>query len=613
MVTDSATGTPATHPRTYDYGSLVDRWYSVYDRHYRSQTAEPAFWPTKYTSAWNEEGLGHGTVAGGALGLEDLRRVTLEGMGASGISAPRVHGEGEYRTMPLEGRFDLIRPRTRAERMQAQAQEDRTETPESTPMPEEPSATPAPSTPLAQILSLAPDSPVRWTTLPTPGIDEIPPAPHARLISLPPTPLRYVPAPYKPLRFTREVGAQTVPIQPQQREPGKAGFALTPPMSNFAIETPPSVVTPAPMDTYFPKVWDIDRSWSSVSPSSSETSLTTMDPSPSKPQPTSSSLFTPSLVPATPDMLRSQGQYGNIGEENRSSTPDFTNVKRVFPWEERPRHTPGRIFPDEGSPLTTFRRIPVPATPERRVTFRSPMPSPLAGFPPSFQPHYRSDGQFQQRQASRIMWSVPSSSPLGLRNELAGVETGSRDGDVEDEVDSEEETMMKSRSSSIEMAKRIPKYRSIGVQTDPRELCGEGVQVMTFTPVTEEAEKRFRRNWLTATGTTSPSVMTKHISTSSPLSSPVPDSHRSSLPPNPDDLGASNTRALGEAGETSSSSSVSSSPTISSLAPAGSPPPSHSRKGSRMWDPARGVEAFKRGSEEVLAKFMKRGSRGERA
>jgi len=29
------------------------------------------------------------------------------------------------------------------------------------------------------------------------------------------------------------------------------------------------------------------------------------------------------------------------------------------------------------------------------------------------------------------------------------------------------------------------------------------------------------------------------------------------------------------------------------------------RKGMRTWDPARGVELFKRGSEQVLARFLK--------
>jgi hypothetical protein len=40
-------------------------------------------------------------------------------------------------------------------------------------------------------------------------------------------------------------------------------------------------------------------------------------------------------------------------------------------------------------------------------------------------------------------------------------------------------------------------------------------------------------------------------------------------------------------------------------APLVTPP---ARKGSRVWDPARGVELFKRGSEEVLARFLKMGS-----
>jgi hypothetical protein len=35
---------------------------------------------------------------------------------------------------------------------------------------------------------------------------------------------------------------------------------------------------------------------------------------------------------------------------------------------------------------------------------------------------------------------------------------------------------------------------------------------------------------------------------------------------------------------------------------------SPTRKPGRVWDPARGVELFKRGSEEVLARFLKMGS-----
>ena len=651
MVVESSTEIPATQQQAYDYGSLVDRWYSVYDRHSSAQTIDSVFQPTRYTSAWNEEGHRRAVVPGGALGLEDLRRAALEGMAASGISAPRAHGEGEYRTMPLEGRFDLIRPRTRAEKKQVQVPKDSTETPESIQVPAEgkeveqpkdsmetpestqipaerkqvqepddsteasestqvpaepPITTPQPSTPPGQILSLLSGSPARWTTLPTPGVHEIPPAPLARLISLPPTPLRYVPAPYKPHRNTREAGAQTVPVHSQPRESGREDLSIMPPMRNPTVETPPNVATPLPTDTYFPKVWDVDRDWSSISPSSSETSLTTMEPSPSNPQPTSNAFFTPSLVPATPEMLPRQKQYDNIiGDENGSPTPDPTKVKRVFPWEERSRHTPGRVFPDEGLPSTAPSHLPVSATPERKATSRSPMPSPLVGFPPSLQSHYPSDSPLPQRYAGKVPWSVPSSSPLGLENELGGVETSSQDGDIEDEVDSEEETVMRSRtrSSSIGMAKRSLKHRSIGVQTTPREVREEGIQVTTYVPVSEVAKKlilmnkRLRRNWSTSTGSTSPPTVTAaHVLTPS-LSAPTLDSYHSLLPSNSRNHRAPSTLASDEAGDPSS-------------LPAGVP---RIRKGARVWDPARGVEAFKRGSEEVLTKFMKIGSWEERS
>ena len=36
--------------------------------------------------------------------------------------------------------------------------------------------------------------------------------------------------------------------------------------------------------------------------------------------------------------------------------------------------------------------------------------------------------------------------------------------------------------------------------------------------------------------------------------------------------------------------------------------PVQPRRGSRVWDPARGVDVFKRGSEEVLARFLRMGS-----
>jgi hypothetical protein len=49
--------------------------------------------------------------------LEDLRRIAVEGMtsssvvSAAGNQGGKIKGEGEYVSMPLEGRMDLMRPR----------------------------------------------------------------------------------------------------------------------------------------------------------------------------------------------------------------------------------------------------------------------------------------------------------------------------------------------------------------------------------------------------------------------------------------------------------------------------------------------------------------------
>lgn len=299
--------------------------------------------------------------------------------------------------MPLEGRFDVVRPRTRAERGKAQTPEDSTETPESSPPPDGFSTTtPEPSTPPGKILPLPRGSPVRWGTLPTPGIHEIPPAPLARLLSLPSTPHRHVFSPYKHPRSTREAGAQTVPTQLLHQISEGEDLPPTPPAWYSALETPPNIDKPAPRDTYFPKVfprvWDTDQISLSISPLSSETSLTTMEPSPSEHQPTPAFCsLTP--IPATPEMPRRQGPYYSVvGEENASPSPDPSKLMRVFPWEERPRHAPGRVLSDEASLLSGLPYSPVPRTPEKMYIFRSPMPSPLVDFPPLLHSHYPLDG-----------------------------------------------------------------------------------------------------------------------------------------------------------------------------------------------------------------------------
>ncbi|KAF5368445.1 hypothetical protein D9758_002278 [Tetrapyrgos nigripes] len=115
---------PSESQQAYDYNSLLDRWFNVYDKHYRSQSIIPdnEFEVRRYVSAWDEQsGIGAELLASapavgplggsGSLGLEDLRCLAIEGMNSTGLQPhDQVSGEGEYRSLPLEGRVDLMRP-----------------------------------------------------------------------------------------------------------------------------------------------------------------------------------------------------------------------------------------------------------------------------------------------------------------------------------------------------------------------------------------------------------------------------------------------------------------------------------------------------------------------
>ena len=173
----------------------------MYDRYYRSDapTARAEFELRRYASAWDHGGrdeLGaelppvpvSGTAApqGGALGLDDLRRIAVEGMSNVGGSVSDTEHpvqEGEYRSMPLHGRVDLMRPRPEpkpsVEEEQrgpdGQGRRDR----DLTPTQEE----------YKQLhFGSGSDGGFGSHTVPTPGPNEVPPAPYHHGGSLSPTP-----------------------------------------------------------------------------------------------------------------------------------------------------------------------------------------------------------------------------------------------------------------------------------------------------------------------------------------------------------------------------------------------------------------------------------------
>ena len=85
----------------FDYQSLVDRWFGVYDKHVRpSIEAADKFEVPANIAAW--EAPRQKTAA---LGLEELKRVATQGWAQT--TAPT----GGYTSLPLDGRIDLMRPR----------------------------------------------------------------------------------------------------------------------------------------------------------------------------------------------------------------------------------------------------------------------------------------------------------------------------------------------------------------------------------------------------------------------------------------------------------------------------------------------------------------------
>ncbi|KAJ7103338.1 glycosyltransferase family 8 protein [Mycena belliarum] len=656
--------------QAYHYNALLDRWYAVYDKHCRSQpaVADSEFEVKRYVSAWDEQTgtsseLISGSMASGtALGLEDLRKIAIEGQSAGGPPSDNRSGEGEYMRLPLEGRVDLMRRQEPAREESGRAEQVAdSETP----------STPRQSYARGQ-------SPQRWETLPTPGPNEVPPSPRLRPISLPPTP---TPASYarrqeqqqqsqhgrqEPQQHEQQHAHQHVQHhqQPQDQHRQEPLRPASPPMLiwNAATDPPPTTTPSAsfPSETYFPNIWD-------QPPSHQPHRQGPRGPSP---PPDSEAFFQPPPPTEIPESLRRQGHYRNVtgDEEGATPSPDRSKVKHVFPWEEQPRQMPGRVFPVSDAPSPSLFLVASPGTPESVSQPRSQQLSPLHGLPATLTYANAWDTVPSiQKYASRLVRPPPA--PVALapafqddrrrkgRSWDDRTDASSMDGDDEDEGDSDADSMderqraqtgvdssdssrattpgsttvrSRSGSSSISATYSIKgkkkEYTVRGVQTISPKMRSQGTQVAFDAPKVSSHghEKRpsrheNRRQWAPSAADVVPPV-TVHtgpdlsMTTAAPtpvqpgsprefaFASPTTSTLRMSTPP-PRPAPAATTLS-NDGSLTSPPSSIGPlSPPDAPLAlsPAG-------RKGSRVWDPARGVELFKRGSEEVLARFLKMGS-----
>ncbi|KAF8203061.1 glycosyltransferase family 8 protein [Pholiota molesta] len=628
--------------RAYDYDSLVDRWFDVYDRHYNNiaQDVVPKtpFVPDRYVAVWDQpaESKQPAPPSVGALDLDELKRLALQGLTTS--TTDSRPGEGTYQSLPLQGRVDLMRPRKEPEPtkpppppVEKQRQEFATDSdyfPSESFNYEE-----ALSTPLARRAVLGES---RWHTLPTPGPNEVPSSPRLRRISLPSTPsaLPLFPTP-APDFYASESERESESLllfrtdhdhvrrhdydhhepspkhepelhhggqQQQQQQLYQHHYSLqqhqhhqhqllqdstqqhqteaqpqqeyrqperphSPPMMHWnpAIEPPPNVTPTSnafPTDTYFSNVWDHTPSRQNDH---------TQGPSP----PDSSGFFQPPPPSVIPEPLLKQGHYRNVtGESPLGATPspDRTKIKPVFPWENKPRVMPGRVFPDSDAPPPSLFLSPssqsqtsttTPSTPETRgpQARGAQLLSPLSGVPGTF--NYTNAWDHIpsiQKYASRLV-KPPSAPPLplvppgvlapafeddayrkrGKKSWDERTEMSSRDGDDEDNADDEdddgpvapsatkwddddsdgESAKRRSRRGSVVTAdtllkgsrKKEKEYKSRGVQTAVVEKRSMGVQAELLPVPRADSLKHSKRGSMSARRHWSPTTAATTIAT----------------------------------------------------------------------------------------------------
>ncbi|PCH33987.1 glycosyltransferase family 8 protein [Wolfiporia cocos MD-104 SS10] len=418
-----APGAPTTQS-AYHYDALVDRWFDVYDRHYRSDapSARADFEVQRYAAAWNaglnELGADHPLVGnappGGALGLEELRKIATEGMsnfGGSPAGAEARPREGEYHSMPLEGRVDLMRPRREPEPQTQSGDRDLT------PKQEE----------YKQLHSGGGDAPGMHTS-PTPGPNEVsshhagssPPSPedhhnhqhhqhhqhhhhdgqqrhhhhhseHHQQQPMPEWPHSPANNAHHRQESHRNYNRSSHHHSPPSHSPhhdSPPRPASPPKLSwNPAVEPPPNnppALNAFPVDTYFPNIWD-----QTPSKRHDATHQSFAPPLPHAPAPQSAAFFHPPPQTSIPSQLVHRGEYANVTGPatpggSDAPTPDRTKVHAVFPWEARPRHVPRRVFPasDEPPPGAEYIKEDVPPPPPPPEEGPSPQSTPSVQTPP---------------------------------------------------------------------------------------------------------------------------------------------------------------------------------------------------------------------------------------
>lgn len=107
---------PSNQTQSYDYPHLIDRWYEVYDRHVRPHAANAPDQPRRFAvpehvAVWNRENPGQALASSDdRLDLDKLKAATQMGVTA-------LHTSGQYISLPLDGRVDLLMPKPKAKKV----------------------------------------------------------------------------------------------------------------------------------------------------------------------------------------------------------------------------------------------------------------------------------------------------------------------------------------------------------------------------------------------------------------------------------------------------------------------------------------------------------------
>ncbi|QRV83147.1 glycosyltransferase family 8 protein [Ceratobasidium sp. AG-Ba] len=338
-----------TKDSAYGYHALVDRWFAVYDAHYRVEESlsKSEFEVRHYESAWEgskpkeeeftayDGGADSGaqintaeaqanqyphvvppytyhvttyTTPSGlppsstsAATLEELRRLALQGSG--GADAARV-GEGAYISLPLEGRISLMRPQ-HPDPVPVFLHRPRAPEPEPQPEPQHHHHQPH----------------------------------HETHHYEPPHETHHHEHHHQEHHHHEQHHHEHHEHHHHETHHYEPPRPASPPMItwNPAVEPPPNVAPPQRHFevTYVQNQWDM-------------------------PHHDSSQFFQPPPPADIPKQLVAEGHYSNVTADGfQPSQP----VKPIFPWEEAQRTAPERAFPDYVAPPPQPEPEPAPAAP----------------------------------------------------------------------------------------------------------------------------------------------------------------------------------------------------------------------------------------------------------